>query len=119
MTEKFWGYHLRLNCKACDKAAATDPKLIADYAKVLVQAIKMVPFEEPRVIHFGEDDLAGYTLLQFIETSNIMAHFNDVSGDAYIDVFSCMFFDLNVAMEVTRDFFNPERISYDFATRQA
>jgi S-adenosylmethionine/arginine decarboxylase-like enzyme len=52
-------------------------------------------------------DLAGYTLLQLIETSNISAHFAENLGQAYIDIFSCRAFDNRDAENVCREYFAP------------
>jgi len=50
-------------------------------------------------------------LVQLIETSNICAHFVDATGEAYIDVFSCKDFDIDVVMETITEFFGPDSIS--------
>ena len=76
-----WGYHLSLDCYAGDKDLVTSSTNIAAFAKALVQRIDMKAYGEPQVIHFGEDDKQGYTLVQLIETSNICAHFCDRSEE--------------------------------------
>ena len=70
-------------------------------------------------IYFGEDNKAGFTLVQLIETSNICAHFCDDSGDAYIDVFSCKPYDVNVVLSLIDEFFLPERIQHTYLERKA
>ena len=81
-----WGYHLILDCYDADRKAISDGQLITRFAKTLVEQIDMKAYGEPQVIHFGEDDKLGYTLVQLIETSNICAHFCDDSGNFYLDV---------------------------------
>jgi S-adenosylmethionine/arginine decarboxylase-like enzyme len=61
----------------------------------------------------------GFSLVQLITTSNICAHFVESNSTAYIDVFSCKPFDVNVAREVVKEFFNPDRIKMNFITRHA
>ena len=62
-----WGYHLVLDCYDADKELITDSNNIAAFAKALVKRINMKAYGEPQVIHFGEDDKQGYTLVQLIE----------------------------------------------------
>ena len=117
----YWGYHLILDCSNCDKEAITNPETIRDFAKTLVNDIEMVAYGEPQVIHFGHnaEHLSGWTLLQFIETSNIMAHFCDHSREGYVDIFSCKEYDIDVAVSVVEKFFRPSKIRKTYLTRQA
>lgn len=115
----FWGYHTLIDAADCDRAAVTNPALIAEFVRELVKAIDMVAYGEPQVIHFGEDNKAGYTLVQLIETSNIMAHFCDDSGDCYFDVFSCKTYDLQTVVDLFEKYFHPKRVRVNYMTRQA
>lgn len=115
----FWGYHMVCDAADCDRAAVTNPEHIRNFAKDLVKAIDMVAYGEPQVIHFGEDNKAGYTLCQLIETSNIMAHFCDDTGDCYLDIFSCKEYEMKVAEALFRKYFNPKRMRINYMTRQA
>jgi S-adenosylmethionine/arginine decarboxylase-like enzyme len=115
----YWGYHTIIDAADCDRAAITNPDYIKDFSRSLVKSIDMVAYGEPIVVHFGEDNKAGHTLCQLIETSNIMAHFCDDSGDCYLDVFSCKPYDINIVEDVFRKYFNPQRIRVNYLTRQA
>lgn len=121
MNTKYWGYHLILDCKACDRYRITDPAKLDSWVKKLVEEIDMVAYGEPQIVHFGnkEPHLTGYTVLQLIETSSITAHFCDESGDAYIDIFSCKPFDKEVAKWVVEGFFRPEAMRETYLVRQA
>lgn len=117
----FWGFQASIDAASCDIKSVTDPAHIANFAKVLVERIKMVPYGDPQVVHFAkhDPDKAGWTLIQLIETSNITAHFLDKNGDAYIDVFSCMPYDINIVTDTIKEFFNPTRVRVNILTRQA
>lgn len=117
--EEYWGYHLILDVKGCDLTKSKDPIFISDFVKQLVKNIDMIPFGEPQVLHFGEGELTGWTVLQFIQTSNIMGHFMDHNGDLYFDVFSCKHFDENVVLDMLKEWFNPENIKYEMKYRKA
>ena len=118
----FWGYHMRLNVANCELdtiVGESGRETIHDFTKKLVKDIDMVAYGEPQIVHFGEGNKSGYTLIQLIETSNIAGHFCDDSGDAYLDVFSCKQFDQQVVINLTEEFFKPSKITYDYTERDA
>lgn len=108
--EEYWGYHLSLDCYDCQKDTIKDADLIAKFTKQLVKDIDMVAYGEPQIIHFGEGNKEGFTLIQLIETSNICAHFANDTGNAYFDVFSCKEFDPAVVEDLIKDYFKPNMI---------
>lgn len=118
---QFWGYHLILDCKACDKTKITDGEHIRRFSKTLVEAIDMKAYGEPLLQHFATHNplAGGYSLVQLIETSDITAHFVDLNGDAYIDIFSCKPFDVLTAEKVVREWFSPQQIRKTYLERQA
>ena len=105
-----WGYHLSLDCYGGVKEFITNKNNIASFAKELVKRIDMKAYGEPQVIHFGEDDKQGFTLVQLIETSNICAHFCDDTGNFYLDVFSCKEFDPSIVEDIVSEYFSPKTI---------
>jgi len=115
----YWGYHLILDCSGCSHEDITDPNVIADFAKRLVEGIDMVAYGEPQVVNFGSGNKAGYTLVQLIETSNITAHFVEETNDLYLDVFSCKPFEPKDVMSVLGDSFSPVKSETRFLVRQA
>lgn len=117
--EDYWGYHLILDIKECSIDKATDSEYIANFVKQLVVNINMEPYGNPQVFHFGEGDLSGWTVMQFIQTSNIMGHFIDHNGDLYFDVFSCKEFDERVVINMIEEWFTPKNIKYEMKKRKA
>ncbi|HKZ00018.1 MAG TPA: S-adenosylmethionine decarboxylase [Rhabdochlamydiaceae bacterium] len=117
----YWGYHLILDCAGCNKNKITDKKNLIQFINVLVSAIDMKAFGKPVVEHFAEHDLdkAGFSLVQLIETSSITGHFVDKNGDAYLDIFSCKEFDIEMVKKVIDRFFEPQKIKVCYLTRQA
>ncbi|HSX37734.1 MAG TPA: S-adenosylmethionine decarboxylase [Chlamydiales bacterium] len=119
--EAYWGYHLILDCKECDVNKIKDAENIRFFVQSLVQEIDMKAFGEPLIEHFGSHNpvVSGYSLMQLIETSSITGHFAEGSGDAYLDIFSCKPYDIEIAKAVVRRFFNPQKIKITYLTRQA
>jgi hypothetical protein len=54
---------------------------------------------------FGVGALEGWSALQFIETSSITVHADEMGGRCFVDVFSCRAFDADVVAEVVRAHF--------------
>lgn len=117
----FWGYHLILDISGCDIDKVTSAENISTFAKVLVDKIEMIAFGEPIVVHFAEHkpEVAGYTLVQLIQTSSITGHFVDCNGQGYLDIFSCKTFSIDTVKEIVTEFFNPESMKVTYLTRQA
>ncbi len=118
---QYWGYHLVLDCKGCDTKKVTSRDNINDFIKILVKEINMKAYKEPIIEHFAthNPDAAGFSFVQLIETSAITGHLVDKNGDAYIDIFSCKEFDIEIVKKVLNTFFTPKKIKITFLTRQA
>jgi len=114
-----WGKHAVINAHMCSRISINNYKSIFDFNKKLITAIDMKPYGKPFIEKFGEGHLQGFTLIQPIHTSSITGHFAEQSGDAYIDVFSCKWFDEAVVQSVIRECFNPAYIDTVIIDRQA
>lgn len=112
-----WGYVLALDLGRCTPHLIRDKQRIALFSRALVKAIDMKAYGEPLIQHFGEGNKAGYTLVQLIETSNICAHFCEQDNAAFLDIFSCKKFDVDVAEAVTREYFGPRDIIRHYYAR--
>jgi S-adenosylmethionine/arginine decarboxylase-like enzyme len=115
-----WGKHLIIDARGCLVNRATDPNYIKFFTKELVRMIEMVPYGEPQLVHFAENtDKAGWTVIQLIETSNIIGHFLDINGDLYLDVFSCKDYDVDIVLNLLQQCFSPEEIKFHVVKRDA
>ena len=113
-----WGYHLMLDCSGCERIDSREN--IYNFTKEMVKRINMTAHGEPVIEYLLEGDpKQGYSMMQLITTSNICGHFMELDGTAYFDVFSCKKFDIEVAQEVVREFFNPKKMRVNYITRHA
>ncbi len=113
-----WGYHLMLDCSGCERIDSREN--IYNFTKEMVKRIDMTAHGEPVIEYLLEGDpKQGYSMMQLITTSNICGHFMELDGTAYFDVFSCKKFDIEVAQDVVREFFNPKKMRVNYITRQA
>ena len=115
----YWGYHTMLDCAGCNDNIK-DKDVIYRFAKDIVKRIDMVAFGEP-IIEFmlPDDPKQGYSLIQLITTSNICAHFVDIDNTAYIDIFSCKEYDVELVKQIVKEFFAPEKMRVNYITRNA
>jgi S-adenosylmethionine/arginine decarboxylase-like enzyme len=97
----WWGMQLDFAISGCAPGLVRDPLVLRRWVVELVPLIGMTAYGEPRLVHFGEGVLAGWTVDQLITTSNITAHFNDETNSALITIFSCQEFDPDVAIRFT------------------
>jgi len=113
-----WGWHLALNLYDCDPELIRSAEAIYDYVVRLCDLIEMRRFGEPTIVHFGEDErVAGYSLVQLIETSNVCGHFANESNAAYIDIFSCKYFDPEAAAAFSQEAFRAAKAAGVHITR--
>lgn len=99
--EKVWGIASSIDVYDCDPELIRSAEHIRQFVVDLCHLIGMKRFGETQVVHFGENErVAGYSMVQLIETSLISAHFANLTNTTYLDVFSCKPYD----PEVVRDF---------------
>lgn len=97
-----WGYHTIIDLKECEPELIRDSENIRWYVSILCDLLEMKAYGEPIIVHFGEDKrVAGYSLVQLIETSCISGHFANESNSAYIDIFSCKKYNVREAVRFT------------------
>lgn len=114
-----WGIASSIDVYGCDPAIIRDAEAIRRYVVELCELIEMKRFGETQVVHFGEDEkVAGYSMVQLIETSLISGHFANLSNASYIDVFSCKPYHPEVVEEFTRDFFKGQSSTLNVTLRR-
>jgi S-adenosylmethionine/arginine decarboxylase-like enzyme len=105
-----WGIASAIDIYECDPIKIRNASYIKIFVKDLCEFIKMRRFGETQVIHFGEDErVAGYSMVQLIETSLISAHFANLTNTVYLDVFSCKEYDPEKVRIFAQEYFGGER----------
>lgn len=117
--EQPWGLLSCIDLYECDPKTIRDAEKIKAFVAELCKLIEMKRFGETRVVHFGEDErVAGFSMIQLIETSLISAHFANASNATYLDVFSCKPYDPQPVVEFAKKFFKAKRASLQTVNRQ-
>lgn len=114
-----WGLTAQVDIKGCDSGLVRSREAIQDYVIQLCKLIEMKRHGDVQIIHFGEDErVAGYSMVQFIETSLISGHFANATDSAYIDIFSCKAFNPALVAEFTKEFFKAAECDYKVSMRK-
>lgn len=109
--EGVWGIASSIDIYNCDPGTIRNADKIREFVKELCELIEMKRFGETQVVHFGEEDrVAGYSMVQLIETSLISAHFANMTNTVYLDVFSCKPYDLQKVEKFSKEFFGGKEV---------
>ena len=109
--EQAWGISCSVDIYDCCPDTIRDPDAIRRFVAELCQLIGMKRFGETQVVHFGEEErVAGFSMVQLIETSLISAHFANLSNTTYLDLFSCRPYAPDTVAEFAKRFFGGSRV---------
>ena len=101
-----WGLSSSIDLSDCNPDLIQDADKIKEFVVQLCKLINMKRFGECIVVNFGEDEeVAGFSMIQLIETSLISAHFANKTNRIFLDVFSCKFYSPEIVAEFAKDFF--------------
>jgi S-adenosylmethionine/arginine decarboxylase-like enzyme len=115
-----WGYHIMLDCSECDLEKIKNKDNILLFVETLVDRVNMKTHGDAIIENLlpGTDN-EGYSVLQMITTSNVSCHFVNSTRDAYIDLFSCKFFETETVIATVNEFFKPTSLKINLIERQA
>ncbi len=114
-----YGQELIIDLKGCD-ATKFNRKDIEGYFKQLCKLIDMTRCD----LHFWDDldsteeekqtspHTKGTSAVQFIITSNITVHTLDILGEVYVNIFSCKYFDKDIALDFTKRWFGSQESNH-------
>lgn len=101
-----WGLVTALDLHDCDPIIIRDRDKIYEFTIKLCKKIEVKRFGEPIIVHFGEDErVAGYSLVQLIETSLVSGHFANLTNRVYLDIFSCAYYNPSDVIQFSKNFF--------------
>lgn len=118
-TENLWGISTSIDIYDCNPETIRSAPAIRQFVIELCELIDMKRFGETQVIHFGEDEkVAGYSMVQLIETSLISAHFANLTNVVYLDVFSCKAYDVESVRKFSQEYFGGSRSNISTTNRK-
>ena len=110
MKRKIWGQTMSLDLQGCNKRILKNKVELAKFPVLLCKKIRMKPYGKPILKRFGSGYLEGYSFMQFIETSSITGHMDEVDGRVFIDIFSCKTFNVNKAKKFCQQYFQAKKL---------
>lgn len=117
--QQVWGVASSIDIYNCDPEKIRSAEQIRRFVVELCELIEMKRYGETLVVHFGEDErVAGYSMVQLIETSLISAHFANLTNTTYLDVFSCKPYDPEIVQDFAQDYFGGSKSNVTVALRQ-
>lgn len=102
---KRWGLSAMIDLYDCDAEKIKSFEEIERFVIELCDLIDMKRYGKAMIERFAEGYYEGVSLLQFIETSSITAHFDEQENRAFIDIFSCKYFEPQQAADFCKEFF--------------
>ena len=106
VAQENWGMASAIDIYHCNPLTIRNADEIRRFVVELCDMIAMKRFGDTQVVHFGEDErVAGYSMVQLIETSLISAHFANLTNAVYLDVFSCKPYDSEKVRAFSQEFF--------------
>lgn len=101
-----WGISTAIDIYDCNPQIIRDAESIRSFVYQLCDQLDMHRFGECQVVDFGEDErVSGFSMTQLIETSLISGHFANSSNAAYLDVFSCKYYEPRLMAEFAVGYF--------------
>lgn len=105
-----WGMSAHIDIYSCDNSLITDEKYIKQFGIDLCEKLKVIPYKEPLIVNFGaNEDVAGFSYVQLIDTSILSAHFSEKYLSAYFDLFSCKLFNIYEVAVFVNEYFKGDK----------
>lgn len=122
--QKPYGYELILDLHSCD-VSTFNRESLDNYFEKICKAIDMQKCERywwddvglPEEKKQTSPHTKGTSAVQFILTSTIVVHTLELLKAAYVNIFSCKWFDEKVAEELTREWFGAKEYKTHFIER--
>ncbi|GEM_PF-457243 len=114
-----FGKELLLDLRECDHERINSPELLREFAQKICKEVNMKPVGPPRVLVFGHATprTVGPSVIQLIETSNILTHNVPFWRLVLQNLFTCSTLDVERAVEFSMDFFGAERAQWEIRVR--
>mgnify|MGYP001573844853 FL=1 len=103
--EWWWGRSASVDLHHCDPKLVKSPAAIRRFVRQLTKELKMHRVGPTEIKRFGHGKLRGYSMMQFIETSTIIAHFDENGNRAFLDIFSCKTYSVKKVAQFCKKYF--------------
>jgi len=104
-----FGQSCSIDLHGCDHELMKDPAAMKAYVRGLCSEIRMKRYGPTIVERLGKGKYRGYSLMQLIHTSTIIAHFDEKADRAFIDLISVKEYSPRHVAEFSRKFFRARK----------
>lgn len=104
-----WGMLTSIDLFGCDPEIINSEEDVKRFVVELCDLIEMKRYGECQIYRFGSGDKEGLSFLQLIETSLISGHLSNDLKSAYVDCFSCKYYDPEIVTEFSKAFFHANK----------
>ncbi len=116
---KAWALYTSVDIHNCHPEYIRDREIIKQYVLQLSDILNMKCHGATQFNDVGaEDNSQGCSITQFIDSSLISGHFAFKSNTAYIDLFSCKYYDPEVISHFTLSFFRGSAYTLNVTVRK-
>jgi S-adenosylmethionine/arginine decarboxylase-like enzyme len=115
---KAWGLSTAIDMHDCDPNLLKDSEAIREYAAKVCEVIESKPWGPCHIQHFGTNEVAGYSMMQLVETSLVSGHFVNKTNRIFLDIFTCKYYDPTKAVELSKQFFKAKDVTYTCLLRK-
>lgn len=117
--KKGWGLLASIDLHSCNPATIRDAKLIEKFVIELIEKIGMNRYGPCTVVNFGaNEEVAGFSMVQLIDSSLVSGHFANKTNNVYLDVFSCKMFDPDIVGKYAKEFFQAKDYDINIVLRK-
>jgi S-adenosylmethionine/arginine decarboxylase-like enzyme len=115
-----WGIQVSLDLHGCNPATIRDAEMVRKHVYELCDLIKVIRFGDCQVVHFADhnEDVAGFSMVQLIETSLISGHYANKSNNVFLDVFSCKYYDPDLVASFSKSYFEAKDCTIHLTLRK-
>lgn len=105
-SNKSWGLSTSIDLYGCNPSFIRNAEKIKQFVVELCDRTGMKRFGECQIVDFGSnDEVAGFSMTQLINSSLISAHFANKTNRIFLDVFSCKYYEPEEVAEFAKHFF--------------
>lgn len=114
-----WGLTTSIDLHSCDPNLLKNAEAIKEYTAKVCALIDAKPWGPCHVQYFGiNPEVAGYSMMQLVETSLVSGHFANKTNRIFLDIFSCKYYDALKAAQFSKEFFRAKDATFKCIIRK-
>ena len=114
-----WGLTTSIDLHDCNPDLLKNAETIKEYTAKVCALIDAKPWGPCHVQYFGiNPEVAGYSMMQLVETSLISGHFANKTNRIFLDIFSCKYYDALKAAQFSKGFFRAKDATFKCIIRK-